>query len=273
MAAAEGAEACPGPRHADRPHELPPVPAAALPGRGRHPRAGHDHDADSRDVPRPAERRRAHGRGDRRRQGATDWSSSTATRPPIPYDYLVLATGVSAATSATTSGRRWAPSMKTLADAEFLRRRIVGALEQADLEPTTRGPPAAADVRAGRRGTDRLRAGWRAGRALPPAAARVPPHRSARMRASSWSRPGRERWPRSTSRCRPAPWPSCVAWAWRCALGQAVEHVDAEGVDHRRRTRPDANGALDRGCGGVARRPLAGRRDRSAGSGRSSGQT
>ncbi|MBV9354708.1 MAG: cytochrome d ubiquinol oxidase subunit II, partial [Chloroflexi bacterium] len=53
---------------------------------------------------------------------------------PIPYDYLVLATGVTGSYFGHDEWAPFAPTMKTLADAEFLRRRIVGALEQADQE-------------------------------------------------------------------------------------------------------------------------------------------
>jgi NADH dehydrogenase FAD-containing subunit len=52
----------------------------------------------------------------------------------IPYDYLVLATGVQGSYFGHDEWAPLAPSMKTLADAEFLRRRIIGALEQADQE-------------------------------------------------------------------------------------------------------------------------------------------
>ncbi|MBV9174020.1 MAG: NAD(P)/FAD-dependent oxidoreductase, partial [Chloroflexi bacterium] len=52
----------------------------------------------------------------------------------IPYDYLVLATGVQGSYFGHDEWAPFAPSMKTLADAEFLRRRIVGALERADQE-------------------------------------------------------------------------------------------------------------------------------------------
>ena len=50
----------------------------------------------------------------------------------IAYDYLVLATGVHGSYFGHDEWAPFAPSMKTLADAEFLRRRIIGALEQAD---------------------------------------------------------------------------------------------------------------------------------------------
>ncbi|MBV9322409.1 MAG: NAD(P)/FAD-dependent oxidoreductase [Chloroflexi bacterium] len=55
-------------------------------------------------------------------------------RQPIPYDYLILATGVQGSYFGHDEWAPLAPSMKTLADAEFLRRRIIGALEQADQE-------------------------------------------------------------------------------------------------------------------------------------------
>jgi NADH dehydrogenase FAD-containing subunit len=59
---------------------------------------------------------------------------------PIPYDFLVLATGVHGSYFGHDEWAQWAPTMKSLADAEFLRRRIVGALEQAEREsdPQTR---------------------------------------------------------------------------------------------------------------------------------------
>ena len=131
VAAAQGAEKRPGPRHTGRQDELSPLPAAALPGGDRHPRARHDHHADSLLVPWPEKRRRAHGRGDgvdkERRLVELDGGADTLT-----YDYLVLATGVHGSYFGHDEWAPLAPSMKTLADAEFLRRRIIGALEQAD---------------------------------------------------------------------------------------------------------------------------------------------
>jgi NADH dehydrogenase FAD-containing subunit/cytochrome bd-type quinol oxidase subunit 2 len=50
----------------------------------------------------------------------------------LTYDYLVLATGAHGSYFGHDEWEPLAPSMKTLADAEFLRRRIIGALEQAD---------------------------------------------------------------------------------------------------------------------------------------------
>ncbi|MBV9601563.1 MAG: cytochrome d ubiquinol oxidase subunit II [Chloroflexi bacterium] len=57
-----------------------------------------------------------------------------ADAEPIPYDYLVLATGAHGSYFGHDDWEPLAPSMKTLADAEFLRRRIIGALERADHE-------------------------------------------------------------------------------------------------------------------------------------------
>jgi NADH dehydrogenase FAD-containing subunit/cytochrome bd-type quinol oxidase subunit 2 len=50
----------------------------------------------------------------------------------LTYDYLILATGAHGSYFGHDDWAALAPSMKTLADAEFLRRRIIGALEQAD---------------------------------------------------------------------------------------------------------------------------------------------
>jgi NADH dehydrogenase FAD-containing subunit/cytochrome bd-type quinol oxidase subunit 2 len=50
----------------------------------------------------------------------------------LTYDYLVLATGAHGSYFGHDDWAPLAPSMKTLADAEFLRRRIIGSLEMAD---------------------------------------------------------------------------------------------------------------------------------------------
>ena len=50
----------------------------------------------------------------------------------VAYDYLILATGVHGSYFGHDDWAQWAPTMKTLADAEMLRRRIVSTLEQAD---------------------------------------------------------------------------------------------------------------------------------------------
>jgi NADH dehydrogenase FAD-containing subunit len=53
-------------------------------------------------------------------------------RETLAYDYLVLATGAHGSYFGHDEWAPLAPSMKTLADAEFLRRRIISALELAD---------------------------------------------------------------------------------------------------------------------------------------------
>ena len=204
-------------------------------------------------VPQPEERRRAHGRGDRRSTRTDGWCSSTAAPNTLTYDYLVLATGVHGSYFGHDEWAPLAPSMKTLADAEFLRRRIIGALEQADQDRRSEAPRAVADVRAGRRGTHRLRAGRRARGALPPRADRVPPHRS----AASAHHPGRSRAARAghvlggavRGRGRQTP----LAGRGR-ATRQGCGAGGCRGRRDRRRTRPDPHRVVDRGCCGVASR-------------------
>ena len=53
---------------------------------------------------------------------------------PVAYDFLILATGVHGSYFGHDEWAPFAPNMKTLADAEMLRRRIISALEQADQE-------------------------------------------------------------------------------------------------------------------------------------------
>ena len=54
---------------------------------------------------------------------------------PVPYDYLILASG---ATHSYFGNDQWepdAPSLKTLEDALLIRRRVLSAFEKAELEP------------------------------------------------------------------------------------------------------------------------------------------
>ncbi len=53
---------------------------------------------------------------------------------PVAYDYLVLATGVTGSYFGHDEWAPLAPGMKSLSDAEALRRRIVGILERAEQE-------------------------------------------------------------------------------------------------------------------------------------------
>lgn len=52
---------------------------------------------------------------------------------PVPYDYLVLATGVRYTYFGHPEWQRHAPSLKSIADASAIRRRTLAAFEQAEL--------------------------------------------------------------------------------------------------------------------------------------------
>jgi NADH dehydrogenase len=54
---------------------------------------------------------------------------------PLPYDVLVVATGVEASYFGHTDWEAMAPSLKTLADAALIRERILGAFERAEAIP------------------------------------------------------------------------------------------------------------------------------------------
>jgi NADH:ubiquinone reductase (H+-translocating) len=56
------------------------------------------------------------------------------SRVSIPYDYLVLATGVSHSYFGHDEFARYAPGLKTLADAVAVRNKILEAFEQAEAE-------------------------------------------------------------------------------------------------------------------------------------------
>ena len=52
----------------------------------------------------------------------------------IPYDYLILATGVTHSYSGHDEFEKFSPGLKSLADAEAIRNRILQAFEQAEAE-------------------------------------------------------------------------------------------------------------------------------------------
>jgi NADH dehydrogenase FAD-containing subunit len=58
---------------------------------------------------------------------------------PIPYDYLILATGVRHSYFGHEEFERFAPGLKSLADAVTIRNRILRAFEQAEAEEDPRG--------------------------------------------------------------------------------------------------------------------------------------
>src|SRR6266404_6275138 len=53
---------------------------------------------------------------------------------PIPYDYLILATGVRPSYFGHNEFEKFAPSLKTVADAVAIRNKILSAFEQAEAE-------------------------------------------------------------------------------------------------------------------------------------------
>lgn len=53
---------------------------------------------------------------------------------PIPYDYLILATGVTHSYLGHTEFEKFAPGLKNLADAVAIRNKILAAFEQAETE-------------------------------------------------------------------------------------------------------------------------------------------
>ena len=61
-------------------------------------------------------------------------NSADRENVPVPYDYLVLATGVSQSYFGHDEFARFAPGLKTLADAVAIRNKILQAFEQAEAE-------------------------------------------------------------------------------------------------------------------------------------------
>ena len=61
-------------------------------------------------------------------------SSADRAAVPVPYDFLVLATGATHSYFGHDEFERFAPGLKTLADAVAIRNRILQAFEQAEAE-------------------------------------------------------------------------------------------------------------------------------------------
>jgi NADH dehydrogenase len=66
-------------------------------------------------------------------------SSVDRTEVPLPYDFLVLATGVTHSYFGHDEFERFAPGLKNLADAVAIRNKILHAFEQAEAEEDPRG--------------------------------------------------------------------------------------------------------------------------------------
>src|SRR5215510_13506172 len=61
-------------------------------------------------------------------------SSADREGVPLPYDYLILATGVSHSYFGHQDFEKFAPGLKSLADAVAIRNKILSAFEQAEAE-------------------------------------------------------------------------------------------------------------------------------------------
>lgn len=65
-------------------------------------------------------------------------SSADRERVPVPFDYLILATGATHSYFGHNEFEQHAPGLKTLADAVAVRNKILQAFEQAEAEEDTR---------------------------------------------------------------------------------------------------------------------------------------
>src|SRR6266851_4006146 len=61
-------------------------------------------------------------------------SSADREGVPLPYDYLILATGVSHSYFGHNEFEEFAPGLKSLADAVAIRNKVLQAFEQAEAE-------------------------------------------------------------------------------------------------------------------------------------------
>ena len=75
------------------------------------------------------------------------------------YDYLIVATGVQQSYFGHDEFARYAPGMKTIADALLIRRRVFGAFEMAETAEDPGGTGPLAHLRPGRRRSHRRGAG------------------------------------------------------------------------------------------------------------------
>ena len=203
--AAQGA----GGRHDHRQDRLPPLPAAALPGRDRHPLRGRDRPA-TREILRQQENALVLlGEVTDIDLAARTVTSTVLGRTTVhPYDELIVAAGAGQSYFGNDRFAEFAPGMKSIDDALELRGRIFGAFELAELADRPGRDRPAAHLRRRRRRADR-RGDGRPDRGAGPAhpAPRLPPHRpDHRPRGPPGRRPLRAALVRREARrARPAP--------------------------------------------------------------------
>ena len=124
---------------ADRPPQLPPVPAADLPGGDGGAFAGRGLLSAAGDLQGAAERAGGDGdgRGGRPRASAScgcDRAPRAARSSSVDYDTLIVAAGSPYSYFGHEEWRRFAPEVKSLESALELRARLLGAFEAAELE-------------------------------------------------------------------------------------------------------------------------------------------
>ena len=116
--------------HARRSPQLPPLPAAAVPGGDGLAGAERDRRAAARHPAPPAQRGRPHGRGRvldlENRRVELDGAQA------LPYDSLIVAAGAGHAYFGHDEWEPLAPGLKSIEDALDIRRRILLAFERAD---------------------------------------------------------------------------------------------------------------------------------------------
>ena len=133
LLAAQGLQESPGRGHPHRPPQLPPVPAAPLPGRHR------------RAVAREHRRPRCESILRKQRNAKVvlgevvgfDVAAKTVQLKDgaaVPFDTLILATGATHHYFGNDAWADFAPGLKTIEDATEIRRRILSAFEKAERE-------------------------------------------------------------------------------------------------------------------------------------------
>ena len=190
----------------------------------------------------------------------------------IPFDYLIVATGAEHA----YFGNDWssyAPGLKTIDDATYLRRRILLAFERAETEPDRGRAEPASEFRCGRRRPDR-RGDGRRHRGIGEAGAgvRFPLHRSA-LRAGRPDR-GRATAAGAVRSCAVGGRTSLAGAAGRGrpARGRRLGLRLLRGFD-RRGTHRDAHDRLGCRRQGIAGRRVARRCERPRGPGEGAGRS